>query len=124
MSETAAVRRFLLDQSVDARLVTFLRSLGHDVVRVGTDYPSGLPDPQVLAIAVAEQRILVTDDRDLGELVFRHRYPHRGVIYLRLGESAELSLKRARLAHVLSNYSDKLDRFLVVGRTTVRVRDS
>ena len=43
--------RFLLDQSVDARLVAYLIALGHDALRVGRDYPSGLPDDQVLAIA-------------------------------------------------------------------------
>jgi len=122
MSAVVVVLRFLLDQSADARLVPHLRALGHDAVRVGKEFPGGLPDPQVLALAVAEHRILVTDDRDFGELVFAQRQPHTGVIYFRLGEYADLPLKIARLDHVLARYADRLDRFLVVTRTTVRVR--
>ena len=122
MSAVVVVLRFLLDQSADARLVPYLRALGHDAVRIGKDHPPGLPDATVLALAVAERRILITDDRDFGELVFRHRQPHTGVIYFRLGEYAEFPLKQARLDHVLSQYADQLDRFLVVSRTTVRVR--
>ena len=114
--------RFLLDESADARLLPYLRGQGHDVTRLVTDYPAGLADPRVLAIAVAEQRILITDDRDFGELVFRRRQPHAGVIYFRLGEYAELSTKVERLDHVLTHYADQLDQFLVVTDHRVRVR--
>jgi predicted nuclease of predicted toxin-antitoxin system len=124
MSSVLVVLRFLLDQSADARLIPYLRSLGHDAVRIGKDYPPGLPDTTVLALAAAEHRILITDDRDFGELVFAKRQPHTGVLYFRLGEYAELSLKIARLDYVLSHDADQFDRFLVVTRTTVRVRSA
>ena len=77
--------RFLLDQSTDARLLGYLRGQGHDALRVGTDVPAGLPDTEVMARAAAADRILITDDRDFGELVVRRRQPHAGVIYLRVG---------------------------------------
>ena len=114
--------RFLLDQSADARLIPHLSQRGHDATRIGRDHPGGLPDPQVLAIAVAERRILLTDDRDFGELVFRQGQPHAGVIYFRLGDFAELSTKIDRLDHVLTHYADQLDQFLVVTGQRVRVR--
>jgi predicted nuclease of predicted toxin-antitoxin system len=115
------VLRFLLDQSADARLIAFLIALGHDAKRVGRDYPAGLPDRDVLDIAVEENRILVADDRDFGELVVRLGRPHAGVILLRLGRSADLATRIARLDHVLTNYADRLDRLLVVTRDRVRV---
>ena len=95
---------------------------GHDATRIGRDYPGGLPDAEVLAIAHREGRILITDDRDFGELVFVHGRPHAGVIFLRLGENAPLDLKIARLDYVLTHHADELDQFLVVTRTSVRVR--
>ena len=82
--------RFLLDQSIDARLIPYLRQGGHDATRIGRDHPGGLPDPQVLAIAGAERRILITDDRDSGALVFRQPQPHAGVLLLRLRDYAEM----------------------------------
>lgn len=114
--------RFLLDQSTDARLVSFLQAAGHDAKRVGGDFPGGIPDRDVLAIAITEQRILTTDDRDFGELIFRLRQPHTGVIYLRLGEDVDLPDKWERLAYVIANYQQQLDQFIVVTRKRVRVR--
>jgi predicted nuclease of predicted toxin-antitoxin system len=82
----------------------------------------GIPDTDVLALAVQANRILITDDRDFGELVFRQLKPHTGVIYLRLGPDADLQLLRERLGYVLDHYSDQLDQFLVVTRRHVRIR--
>ena len=114
--------RFLFDQSADARLVPHLRDLGHDVTRVDAEYPAGLPDVDVLALAYREGRILTADDNDFCELVFRYRQPHAGVILFRLGNFAPLALKVERIDHVLANYGERLHQFLVVGRRSVRVR--
>ena len=114
--------RFLLDQSADARLIAVLHHRGHDAIRVGRELPPGLPDTDVLAFAVQANRILITDDRDFGELVFRRLKPHTGVIYLRLGPDATLPIMTARLGYVLDHYADQLDEFLVVTRHEVRVR--
>ena len=116
------VPRFLLDQCSDARLLAYLLALGHDAKRIGRDFPRGLSDRDVLAIARQEERILITDDRDFGEMVVRLNEPHNGVIFLRLGDSADLALKLARLDHVLAHHAQELDRFLVVTRDRVRAR--
>jgi predicted nuclease of predicted toxin-antitoxin system len=114
--------RFPLDLSTDARILQFLRERGHDATRIAGDYPTALTDRAVLTLAHAEQRILITDDRDFGELVFRLQRPHAGVIFLRLGEEADLAAKIARLDYVLTHYADRLDQFLVVTSHRVRIR--
>ena len=97
--------KLLLDQSTDSRLLTHLKHLGHDVKRIGSHYPPGLPDQAVLTLAQQKQRILITDDRDFGELVFRLKRPHAGVIFLRLGTYAPLKLKLKLNASPLSSLS-------------------
>lgn len=114
--------RLLLDESADARLAPWLRSLGHDVSAIAADHPASLKDQQVLAIATRENRILITDDRDFGELILARKLPHSGVIYLRLGEYADLATKQERIAEVLERYVHVLDRFLVVTPRHIRVR--
>jgi predicted nuclease of predicted toxin-antitoxin system len=114
--------KFLLDENVDARLKTHLTEFRHDVTRVGTDYPRGLPDRDVLATAQAEGRVLITNDRDFGELVFRLRQPHQGVILLRLGNYAPLATMIQRLDDVLARHGDQLDHFIVVTSRAIRVR--
>jgi predicted nuclease of predicted toxin-antitoxin system len=113
--------KFLIDESADVRLESYLRERGHDVRTVARDYVQALKDSEILRIAASKQRIVITFDRDFGELVFRERRAHAGVLYFRLGP-IELSTEIARLDHVLTHYADRLDQFLVITRTTVRVR--
>jgi predicted nuclease of predicted toxin-antitoxin system len=118
--------KFLLDENADHRLVSFLTSLHHDVKTIGYDYPSSLLDHEVLAIATKEKRILITNDRaDFGELIFRQRLPHCGIILFRLkSEEANVHLKQERLSHVLNEYKDQLHHFLVVRPQRVKIREA
>jgi len=113
--------KFLLDESVDVRVAPHLSRLGHDVTSIVEDYQRSLPDPDVLAIAYREARIVITNDRDFGDLVFHHHHPHAGVIYLRLG-TYEIGAIIARLLHVLERYPDELGQFVVVDPRRIRVR--
>jgi predicted nuclease of predicted toxin-antitoxin system len=116
--------RFLLDESADARIVPHLRSLVHAVTRIAAEYPAGLPDGDVLALAVSEDRVVITSDRDFGEMVVRQRREHRGVILFRLGDYAELELWIERLDYVLTEYEPQSNQLVVVTRRSVRVRTS
>src|SRR3954447_19823738 len=114
--------KFLFDQSADFRLIPHLRQLGHDVEAISRNYPPGLPDEDVLAIARAERRILVVADRDFGELIFYQGLSHAGVIFFRL-PGAQLQTKIAQLTTVLDAYADELARgeFLVATPGQIRV---
>lgn len=115
--------KFLLDENIDARLLPFLLDLGHDVTSVAKDYFYGLLDEDVLALAHQEQRILLTNDRDFGELIVRRQLPHAGIILFRLTPyDANIHLRRKRLQHVLRHYADQLHQLLVVTPKSVRVR--
>ncbi|MCL4508491.1 MAG: DUF5615 family PIN-like protein [Chloroflexi bacterium] len=112
---------FLLDESAEFRLAGVLKTKGHDVKAIAHDYSASLTDEAVLAIATREQRILITNDRDFGELIFRAHLPHTGVIYFRLSDQS-LKTKLSWLERVLTEYADQLHRFLVVGEQGVRMR--
>src|SRR5262245_41123777 len=112
--------RFLLDQSAEARIGTFLISRGYDATRVGKDHPPGLPDEDVLAIAVAEDRILITNDRDFGNLIFRQGHPHAGVIYFRLLLDTTADQKIASLDRLLTTHAGDLRKYLTVTARGVR----
>lgn len=75
--------RLLADEGVDAAIVDRLRSEGHDVTYVAELSP-GITDDAVLALANADRRVLMTADKDFGELVFRLRRAAHGILLLRL----------------------------------------
>jgi predicted nuclease of predicted toxin-antitoxin system len=112
--------KFLIDESADARLAAHLISLGHDATLVAQSHRPGLPDEEVLAAAVEEDRILITDDRDFGELIFRYRQTHAGVIYFRLTTTL-VTTRIERLDFVLREHAHQLDEFIVVEDANVRV---
>jgi predicted nuclease of predicted toxin-antitoxin system len=62
--------RILADENVAGHTVEALGRTGHDVTWVRTDNP-GMPDDSVLELAVTDNRIVLTFDKDFGELVFR-----------------------------------------------------
>jgi len=112
---------FVVDESTGTAVAEFLRSLGHNVFDVTKSLPQA-DDPDILKLAAAQKRIVVTNDKDFGELVFRSRKPHRGVLLLRLrDESAE---NRVRvIAFVLERWANRLsDSFTVATEGKVRIR--
>ncbi len=98
----------------------WLKRLHHDVFSV-YDETRGLDDESIIEKANLQNYILVTNDKDFGELVFRMRKPHKGVILLRL-EDERSENKIAVLQRVLESYSDKLvNKFIIVTEKTVRI---
>ena len=82
--------RWLVDECVDAALVQRLRGGGHDVLYVA-EIASGATDAQVLRRASDENRLLLTEDKDFGELIFRLRVPVPGLVLLRIEPERHLS---------------------------------
>jgi predicted nuclease of predicted toxin-antitoxin system len=113
--------RFLADESCDARVVDALRSAGHDVSAVA-DSMRGATDAAVLATARLGGRLLITEDKDFGEMVFASRAPSIGVLLLRYPSSARSSLPAAVLDVVITRRAQLLGSFVVIEPTGVRVR--
>src|SRR6476660_2494378 len=99
--------KFLFDQSADFRLIAYLRERGHDVLAVSRDFPPGLADADVLALARQEPRILVVADRDFGELIFHQGLAHAGILFFRL-PGALLETKIEHLEEVLGKHTAEL----------------
>lgn len=98
--------KFLVDESVEFPVVTFLRSIGQTPVSIAEDAPS-IRDTDVLAAARRAKRILLTNDKDFGELIFLHGLAHRGVILLRLfTEDAETKIDSVKM--LLETHGDDL----------------
>ena len=75
--------RFLVDECTGPRVANWLKSEGYEVFSV-YHQARGLDDNKVIEKAFVEDWILITNDKDFGEKVFRERRPHKGVIFLRL----------------------------------------
>ena len=112
---------FIVDESTGTGVVAYLRSVGHDALAVAEIMPQA-NDPDILARAVSEERILVTNDKDFGEIVFRGGQAHHDVVLLRLHNESPANRVRV-IKCVLEQYADRLVRnFTVATEGGIRIR--
>jgi predicted nuclease of predicted toxin-antitoxin system len=113
--------KFLADEGVDRSIVEVLRELQHNVYYVIEETRS-LSDDELLAIAANESRILLTRDKDFGELVYRLGKPHAGVILIRLeGYSTEIR-SQVVSSIIQKHHTELFDAFTVIQPKVVRIR--
>ena len=113
--------KVVADESVDKQVVDRLRSDGHDVLFVAELEP-GIDDETVLQRSREANAVLLTADKDFGDLVFRHRLLHSGVLLIRLA-GLEPDAKAELVATAMALHGDELSLgFAVLSRRTLRLR--
>ena len=111
--------RFLVDESTGPWVAQWLREHDHEVFSV-FEQSRGIDDEEIIPKAFAENWILITNDKDFGDKIFRDRKPHKGIILLRLDDERSV-IKIEVIQQLLENYADKLeDQFVVVTENAVR----
>ena len=98
--------RWLADECVDAGVVDRLCDAGHDVLYVA-EMAAGESDVRILERAQTDDRLLLTEDKDFGDLVFRSGQAIPGLVLLRL-EPQQAALKWCRLAGAIAHFGEAL----------------
>lgn len=112
--------KFLVDECVGPTVAKWLKQNNYDVIS-SYDNLLGLDDNSVLKKALIETRIIITCDKDFGEMIFKNKMQHCGVILLRLNDERP-SNKINILDSILKNYShDLFGNFVVATETTIRI---
>jgi predicted nuclease of predicted toxin-antitoxin system len=113
--------RIVADENLDLTVVGRLREAGHEVFAV-VEMEPGIPDEAVLGLANSQEAMLVTEDKDFGELAFRQRLVHQGAILLRLAGLPPVT-KAAMLIDMLDAHQAELPgSFAVVSPGLLRIR--
>lgn len=114
--------RLLANENFPKASVLALREHGYNVLSIGEDNPS-ITDHEVITIAIQEERLILTFDRDYGELVFKKGLkPPKGIIYLRIDTFTPV--EPAAIIHkLITSKKSGFDRHLtVVDNNFVRQR--
>jgi len=113
--------RWLADECVAAPLVALLRIGGNDVLYVA-ETATGLSDSDVITLALHEKRLLLTEDKDFGDLVFRRERAIPGVVLMRIAPE-NAALKMMRLTAAIERYAEGLfGRYTVIEEGRFRSR--
>jgi predicted nuclease of predicted toxin-antitoxin system len=113
--------RILANENFPSEAVTALRKRKHDVAWIRTEAP-GSSDHEVIARAGAEGRLIVTFDKDFGELAFQSRLPAVcGIVLFRISAPSAAYIARAAVA-ALESRADWAGNFAVVEDHRIRMR--
>jgi predicted nuclease of predicted toxin-antitoxin system len=111
--------RFLVDECTGPVVARWLREQQHEVFSVYEE-ARGTDDDSIIQKAYEESWLLITNDKDFGEKIYRQRRPHRGVIFLRL-QDERASIKIRILRRLLERFASQLvGRFVVVTENRIR----
>ncbi len=114
-----SVIRFIADVNVEKRIIDCLIKLGFDVKWI-PDYDCEMNDADLLAMATNENRILITNDKDFGELVFLRKQNFAGIILIRV-KGQNTKEKVNLVEKLILNYKEKLpDHFSIITKTKFR----
>ena len=113
--------KLVIDESVDYAIVKILKRNNYDVLSITESFPC-ISDDRVLEIAVQEKSLLLTEDKDFGELTFRLKKENYGIILIRLSgipssEKAEIALQA-----IQQNLEKMKHSFSVVESRKIRIR--
>ena len=113
--------RLLLNENISRTVIEELRHRGHDVLAVKEAIP-GAKDEAILARAQVEQRLVITQDKDFGELAFGAGLPAScGILLFRLS-GANPNVDNRRMIEVVESRTDWMGNFAVATEDRVRIR--
>ena len=111
----------VLDENIDARIASRLRTDG-DAICYVSELSPGIADQEVLRIANETASLLVTCDKDFGELVFRSNHLHQGILLVRL-EGMNSEEKSNYISAAIRDYEHQLrGAFSVLTAQLLRIR--
>jgi len=112
----------LADENLPASIIAALESAGFAVVQIA-DLDAGAGDDAVLRYAVQRGLIVVTQDKDFGDLVYQQGHRHAGVVLVRL-RGMPFADKARRVIEVFEEHGERLHHvFVVVANSGVRIRE-
>lgn len=111
----------LADESVDFGIIRILRDRGYSVTSVTEDL-SGIKDPKVLELANNKSLLLLTEDKDFGDLVYRFKLPHKGILLIRLSNLARHERIKLVADSIDKYYNDLKNNFSVLTSRGLRIR--
>ncbi|MDI6734728.1 MAG: DUF5615 family PIN-like protein [bacterium] len=113
--------KFVADENIETAIIIFLREKGYDVINIKESY-RGVTDERVLKVANQENRILITNDKDFGELIFFQKRISSGILLIR--SFVETSSAKVKLVkNVIEQIGERLkENFVVVSESGYRIR--
>lgn len=111
------------DESVDFGIIQLLRKKGASVISIAEENV-GINDEAVLKIAIKNQCLLITEDKDFGELTYRLNMKHKGILLIRLGELMRKERIEYAVQMIQKHFEYLNNNFSVLDKRGIRIKTS
>lgn len=111
----------IADEGIDVPVVNYLRANGHHVLYILEDSP-GMPDSDILQLAQDRNEVLLVYDKDFGELVYRMKQVHSGIILVRLSGMKPIEKAKIILDAINMHHTEMLEAFTVITKQQIKIR--
>jgi predicted nuclease of predicted toxin-antitoxin system len=99
--------KIIADENIDYKIIQELRNEGIEVFSI-SESQFGIKDKEVLEVANHLEALLITEDKDFGELVFRLRLPNHGVLLIRLSDDLPRATIIGKVVETILKYNESL----------------
>ena len=104
---------FLTDENIATSVVHALRNAGFDVRDIKEEKLQGIPDKEIVDLALREKRVIITHDKDYAELIMVSKKENEGVILIRLKDQSAKNVREKLFYFLRSRFFNKVRRSLV-----------
>ena len=111
----------IADESVDFGIIRILRERGYAVISITENF-SSIKDQKVLEIANEKAVLLLTEDKDFGDLVYRFQLPHKGILLMRLSNLPRQERIKLAADIIDKNFENLKNNFSVLTHKGIRIR--
>jgi predicted nuclease of predicted toxin-antitoxin system len=113
--------KLIADESVDFGVIRSLRKRGIEAISISEEH-AGFSDTEVLSLAQNYQCLLITEDKDFGELAYRLKLLHFGILLIRLGDIPR-NERITTATEMITSHFDRIDRnFSVLTKKGLRIK--
>lgn len=113
--------KFIADENIDKIIVDYLRKKSERVLYIA-EFQKSVSDDEIITIANREKAILLTSDKDFGELIFRQKRVNQGVILIRLAGLSPIRKAKIVSEAIKKYYSQMVNNFTVITPGSIRIR--
>lgn len=112
---------FQADENIDIEIIDHLRKAGYNIFSISEEFP-GVPDEDVIKITNKHNAVLLTADKDFGELVFRKGEVIKGVVLVRIFGVPQQEKAQIIFDAFNTHAGDFADRFTVISKKKIRIK--
>jgi len=111
----------ILDENVEAYWIQLVKKNGHDYLSIGESH-SGISDQEVVEIAKKYKGLLITEDKDFGELVFSHGIANVSILFMRYDQPNYHQIEKSFLRCIDDYLKNQEVCFITITKTKIRYR--